>query len=138
MGALTSPKVFGVSTRFDTEYYWLVSPESLTLLDYDANEIKGRLHHSSLLVGSHIFSIPPLLPGNGYLEFEPHPLASNEELIVTFILMEILRRSRFAKTHASSSLNVGPINVSKSWLIWSAGERLSRVGKSLGLGRRTF
>jgi len=135
MGALTSPKVFGVSTRFDTEYYWLASSDSLTLLDYDANKVKGQLFRSSVRVGSHVVPLSPLLPGTyDYLEFEPHPLASDEELIVTFILMEILRRSRFANTHASS----GSGSMSKTWFVRSAGERLSRVGKNLTLRRQTI
>jgi len=132
-GAALSPKVFGVSTRFDTEYYWLASPESLTLLDYDANKIKGQLHNSSVLVGSHIVPLTPLLPGSDYLEFEPHPQASDGEIIVTFILMEILRRSRFSTKQTSYNITTSPI--SKTWLVRSAGERLRKVGT--GLRRRT-
>jgi len=136
MGAPMSPKVFGVSTRFDTEYYWLASPESLTLLDYDANKVKGQLHSSSLLVGSHFMPVSPMLPGSDYLEFEQHPLASDEELIVTFLLMEIMRRTRFAIKSPPYSLNSSPI--SKTWLVRSAGERLRRVGSGLNLRRKTI
>jgi len=132
MGPSASPKVFGVSTRFDSEYYWLASPESLTLLDQYANETKGQLHHSSVLVGSRIVH-SPLLSGNDYLEFESHPQASDEELIVTFILMEVLRRTRFANVHSqprpSYPLFSSPFLKSK--LVQSTGERLRRVGRGL-------
>jgi len=132
MGPSSSPKVFGVSTRFDADFYWLASPESLTLLDQYANETKGQLHHSSVLVGSRIVH-SPLLSGNDYLEFEPHPRVSDQELIVTFILMEVLRRSRYANTppqpRASHPLFLSPLL--KSRLVRSTGERLRRVGRSL-------
>jgi len=40
------------------------------------------------------------LPGvcSNYLEFAPHPLAHDVEIIISFIMMEILRRGRFLLT----------------------------------------
>ena len=44
--------------------------------------------------------IPTHLPGLGscYLEFTPHPLAQDIEIILSFLMMEILRRGRFSLT----------------------------------------
>jgi len=134
MGPSSSPKIFGVSTRFDPDLYWVASRESLTLLDQNANETRGQLHHSCVLVGSRIVH-SPLLVGNDYLEFESHPRVSNVELIVTFVLMEVLRRSRFASTPSASrsrpSYPLFSSPFSKSKLIQSTGERLRRLGRVL-------
>lgn len=132
MGPSSSPKVFGVSTRFDPDFYWLASPESLTLFDQNANRTRGQLHHSSVVVGSRIVH-SPFLSGNDYLEYESHPRVSDEELIVTFILMEVLRRSRFANTPSQprSSYHLFSSPFSKSRLVQTTGERLRRVGRGL-------
>jgi len=127
MGSLMSPKTFGVSTRFEMDLYWLASADSLKLHDPDTNRSKGELHHSSFLFGSKLFPSSSLFPSADYLEFEPQLLASDEEIIVTFILMEVLRRCRFANTHTHSN------PISKSWLVRKAGGRLRTVGSSLGL-----
>lgn len=134
MGPSASPKIFGVSTRFDAGYYWLASSESLTLLNQDANETKGQLHHSCVLVGSRIVH-SPLLSGNDYLEFESHPRVSDEELIVTFVLMEILRRGRFAnaQTHMQPSYPLFSSPFTKFQPVRSIGDRLRRVGRGLTL-----
>jgi len=132
MGPSSSPKVFGVSTRFDPDFYWLASPESLTLLDQNANATRGQLHHSSVLVGGRIVH-SPLLAGNDYLEFDSHPRVADAELIVTFILMEVLRRSRFANTQSQSRASYPLFSspFSKSRLVQSTGERLRKVGRGL-------
>jgi len=93
--AILSRNVLGIPTRFDTEYFWMAAPGGLTLLDYDSNQTKGSFHSSSMRVGERFITAPIPSLGHDYLEFEPHPLASTEELIVSFILMEVLRRSRF-------------------------------------------
>ncbi|KAF8559691.1 hypothetical protein OG21DRAFT_1594515 [Imleria badia] len=87
--------VLGLPARFDTEFFWLAGPNGLTLLDYNSNQIKGQFHLHSLRVGDHFITTPLSGFGHHYLEFEPHPLASAAELIVTFILMEVLRRGKF-------------------------------------------
>jgi hypothetical protein len=125
MGSLMSPKTFGVSTRFETDLYWLASADSLKLYNPDTNRSRGELHHSSFLFGSKLFASSSLFSGADYLEFEPQPLASDEEMIVTFILMEVLRRCRFANTRAH------PNPISKSWLVRRAGHRLRMVGSNL-------
>ncbi|KIJ69106.1 hypothetical protein HYDPIDRAFT_105675 [Hydnomerulius pinastri MD-312] len=93
--AILSDNVLGIPTRFDTEFFWMAGPDGLTLLDYDSNQTKGQFHINSLRVGERFITTPISGLGHDYLEFEPHPLASIDELIVTFILMEILRRGRF-------------------------------------------
>ncbi|KAF8447836.1 hypothetical protein L210DRAFT_3628238 [Boletus edulis BED1] len=93
--AILSHNVLGLPARFDTEFFWLAGPDGLTLLDYDSNQIKGHFHLNSLRVGEHFITAPLSGFGHHYLEFEPHPLASTAELIVTFILMEVMRRGKF-------------------------------------------
>ncbi|EGN95579.1 hypothetical protein SERLA73DRAFT_95092 [Serpula lacrymans var. lacrymans S7.3] len=96
--AILSTGVFGIPTRFDTEYFWMAAPDALTLLDYDADQVKGQFHFNSIRVGDRFIPTHLHGVGNDYLEFDPHSLASTEELIVTFILVEILRRGRFNLT----------------------------------------
>ncbi|KAF8954613.1 hypothetical protein BDZ97DRAFT_1928056 [Flammula alnicola] len=147
------PKILAIPTRFDTEYVWTATPDSLTLFDYDTETIKGSFHQntfripspsktpksklsspskyklsspSTLLLGAIPSSkssalsstseeaesetkihelgkstfIPTHLPGVGscYLEFSSHPLAHDIEIILSFLMMEILRRGRFSLT----------------------------------------
>lgn len=100
--AILSRNVLGIPTRFDTEYFWMAAPDALTLLDYDSNQTKGSFHTNSMRVGEHFIAAPISGLGHDYLDFETHPLASTEELLVSFILMEVLRRSRF-NLHTDSS-----------------------------------
>jgi hypothetical protein len=100
--AILSRNVLGIPTRFDTEYFWMAAPDALTLLDYDSNQTKGAFHTNSMRVGERFITAPIPGLGHDYLEFETHPLASTEELLVSFILMEVLRRSRF-NLHTDSS-----------------------------------
>ncbi|KAH7920136.1 hypothetical protein BV22DRAFT_1074462 [Leucogyrophana mollusca] len=93
--AILSHNVLGINTRFDSEYFWMAAPDALTLLDYESDRIKGQFHINSLRVGDRFLATPIPGLGNDYIEFEPHPFASTEELIVSFLLMEILRRGRF-------------------------------------------
>ncbi|KAF9469340.1 hypothetical protein BDZ94DRAFT_1152278 [Collybia nuda] len=151
------PKILAIPTRFDTEYIWTATPNSLTLFDYDSDAIKGTFYQNSIrlpasfktknktpsfqhapsssslsppsLTASNSSStsssalcsasfsslapqppphtdtpkssfIPTRLPGLGgnYLEFSSHPLAHDVEIIISFLMMEILRRGRFALT----------------------------------------
>ncbi|KAG1814880.1 hypothetical protein EV424DRAFT_1123833 [Suillus variegatus] len=100
--AILSHNVLGIPTRFDTEYFWMAASDALTLLDYDSNQTKGSFHSNSMHVGERFIAAPIPGLGHDYLEFETHPLASTEELLVSFILMEVLRRSRF-NLHTDSS-----------------------------------
>ncbi|KAH7910639.1 hypothetical protein BJ138DRAFT_1152409 [Hygrophoropsis aurantiaca] len=93
--AILSRNILGLNTRFDSEYFWMAASDGLTLLDYESNRIKGHFHTNSIRVGDRFLVTPISGLGNDYIEFDSHPFASTEELIVTFILMEILRRSRF-------------------------------------------
>ncbi|KAF8809066.1 hypothetical protein BYT27DRAFT_7241401 [Phlegmacium glaucopus] len=145
------PKILAIPTRFDTEYIWTATADSLTLFDYDTETIRGTFHQNSIriprpsaskfkLISPSKFNlsspstqfltstslsssssssssssikqrdfdnkplkssfIPTRLPGVGsnYLEFTPHPLAQDIEIIVSFLMMEILRRGRFNLT----------------------------------------
>ncbi|TFK30185.1 hypothetical protein FA15DRAFT_663567 [Coprinopsis marcescibilis] len=146
------PKVLAIPTRFDTEYVWQATADSLFLFDYDTDSMKGSLHQNCIRIPGplksskskqsapptpalkrkpsklHIFSsksdahlsatndcefvsspsspspkstfLPAHLPGLGsnYLEFESHPLALDVEIILSFLMMEILRRGRFSLT----------------------------------------
>ncbi|GLB34686.1 hypothetical protein LshimejAT787_0202510 [Lyophyllum shimeji] len=175
------PKILLVPTRFDTEYIWTATANSLTLFDYDSETTKGTFYQNVIRVPttfklrpkpvapstsyasrclpvaspsspssssslsscslpsspsssspvpslvSSASSSPPSassvripscasspthtetpkssffpthLPGvgNNYLEFSRHPLAHDVEIIVSFLMMEILRRGRFVLT----------------------------------------
>lgn len=142
------PKILAIPTRFDTEYIWTATSESLTLFDYDSETTKGNFHQnavripvpqplrslsnrkskvslldsdeppsplssasrqsflstssssSSTSTKSNSSFVHTGLPGLGsnYLEFTSHPLADDVEIIISFIMMEILRRGRFALT----------------------------------------
>ncbi|KAF8643901.1 hypothetical protein AX16_008917 [Volvariella volvacea WC 439] len=107
------PKVLAIPTRFDAEYVWTATANSLTLFDYKTEQTKGTFHHnairlpsatkpslrsqekssSSTLVHTHLPGV-----GSNYLEFSPHPLADPVEIIISFMMMEILRRGRFNLT----------------------------------------
>lgn len=80
-----SPNVFGVSTRFDAECYWMASPNSLKLIDHDANAVRGQLHYSSVLVKQRLVH-SPLHSGSDFLEMESHPMVSDAELISALCL----------------------------------------------------
>ncbi|KAF9246407.1 hypothetical protein BU15DRAFT_58468 [Melanogaster broomeanus] len=84
--AILSLNVLGIPARFDTEFFWMVGPEGLSLLDYDSGQIKGQFHTNSLRVGERLITTPISGLGHDYLEFEPHPLASTDEIIGTLLL----------------------------------------------------
>ncbi|KAF9036639.1 hypothetical protein BJ165DRAFT_1504836 [Panaeolus papilionaceus] len=137
------PKVMTIPTRFDTEYIWTATADSLTLLDYDSETVKGTFHQNVVRVPAplkglkskpsrsalsspskpsvfssysssslsstsvsepkqtlHSVFIPTHIPGIGsnYLEFDSHPLAQDVEIIISFLMMEIVRRGRFSLT----------------------------------------
>ncbi|CAA7271469.1 unnamed protein product [Cyclocybe aegerita] len=141
------PKILAIPTRFDTEYIWTATADTLTLFDYDSETVKGTFHQNVIriptsskaskfmpsspakgkpfspskpyLASSPSLSssssdesdaetkplaksafIPTHLPGVGsnYLEFVSHPLAHDIEIILSFLMMEILRRGRFNLT----------------------------------------
>lgn len=141
------PKILAIPTRFDTEYVWTATADSLTLFDYDTDTVKGSFHYNAIRIPSPSKSpklklsspswyklpsfsttqfsptssassisctsssepgakipkstfISTRLPGVGsnYLEFGSHPLAPDVEIILSFLMMEILRRGRFSLT----------------------------------------
>ncbi|RXW19627.1 hypothetical protein EST38_g6223 [Candolleomyces aberdarensis] len=154
------PKVLAIPTRFDTEYVWLATADSLCLFDYDTDTVQGSFHQNCIrlptplksksksssptsstslkrkpslatklsLMSPSKFNVssPPSSPiddepqspkspssytpkstfipthfpgiGSNYLEFSSHPLAQDVEIILSFLMMEILRRGRFALT----------------------------------------
>ncbi|KAL0574689.1 hypothetical protein V5O48_007274 [Marasmius crinis-equi] len=92
------PKTLAIPTRFDSNYIWAATTTSLTLLDDNTNHVKGTFHQN-VLRSSNSF-INARIPGVGsnYLEFASHPRASDVEIIVSFFLMDILRRGCFYPT----------------------------------------
>ncbi|ESK88054.1 rna-binding protein pno1 [Moniliophthora roreri MCA 2997] len=93
------PKTLAIPTRFDERYIWAATATSLTLVEFDTNQTKGTFYQNALRSGDKKF-ISTRIPGVGhnYLEFESHPLAKDVEIIISFFMMEILRRGCF--THA--------------------------------------
>ncbi|KAJ7219566.1 hypothetical protein GGX14DRAFT_592775 [Mycena pura] len=89
------PKEISIPTRFDTEYLWTATPDSLYLLDYDSETRMAEFHvHTPSLKSMH-----RQISGRGatYLELSSHPLgfASDVEILVSLLMLDILRRSRF-------------------------------------------
>ncbi|THU84923.1 hypothetical protein K435DRAFT_869809 [Dendrothele bispora CBS 962.96] len=99
------PNTLAIPSRFDTEFVWNATAHSLTLIDLDSDQTKGTFHQNVFRVSSSSNSaagkfIHTRIPGVGhnYIEFESHPLVEDVEIIVSFFMMEILRRGRFALT----------------------------------------
>ncbi|KAF9265628.1 hypothetical protein L218DRAFT_957228 [Marasmius fiardii PR-910] len=92
------PKTLAIPTRFDPNYIWAATATSLTLLDYNTNHTKGTFHQNVLRSSSAF--INARIPGVGanYLEFASLPNAQDVEIIVSFFLMDILRRGCFCPT----------------------------------------
>ncbi|KAJ7172242.1 hypothetical protein C8R46DRAFT_1216096 [Mycena filopes] len=89
------PKELSIPTRFDTEYVWTATPDSLHLLDYDSDTRMAQLYmHAPAFKATHA-----PIPGRGaaYLELSPHPLglAPPVEILVSLLMLDILRRGRF-------------------------------------------
>ncbi|TEB25932.1 hypothetical protein FA13DRAFT_1692721 [Coprinellus micaceus] len=99
------PKVLAIPTRFDTEFVWIATGDTLSLFDYDTDTVQGSFHQNCIRIPAPSYTpkstfIPTHLPGVGsnYLEFSSHPLAQDVEVILSFLMMEILRRGRFSLT----------------------------------------
>lgn len=156
------PKALAIPTRFDPNWIWIATSESLILLDNSNETTMGVFHHNAIriptaltpgrrksshavppnhadikpdmeLLSSDSDSTPSLLSpsadssqssffqshipgiGSNYLEYTPHPLAHDIEIISKFLalkfywvlsdivsfivsslMMEILRRGRFS------------------------------------------
>ncbi|EIW84895.1 hypothetical protein CONPUDRAFT_162217 [Coniophora puteana RWD-64-598 SS2] len=93
--AILSQNVVGLPTRFDPELFWLAAPSGLSLLDYESSQTRGQYHVNAIRVGDKLRAAPIAGFGNDYLEFDSHPDAPTEEFIVSFILVETMRRGRF-------------------------------------------
>ncbi|CAK5277593.1 unnamed protein product [Mycena citricolor] len=117
------PRELSLSTRFDTEFVWTATPEEVFLLDIDSGNRMAELHppRSSLpsltfplrtakpkqsSLGSSVTSLSAtstsadstLLPrGTPFVSLTSHPhgLASDVELLVSLLMLDILRRGRF-------------------------------------------
>ncbi|KAK7054634.1 hypothetical protein VNI00_003097 [Paramarasmius palmivorus] len=92
------PKTLAIPTRFDERYVWAATEASLSLLDFDTNETKGTFHQNVLRSGDKFINTRIPGVGHNYLEFDSHPLAKDVEIIISFFMMEILRRGCFALT----------------------------------------
>ncbi|KAK0483960.1 hypothetical protein IW261DRAFT_1606033 [Armillaria novae-zelandiae] len=86
-----------ICTRFDTEYFWNVGVDSLTLYDVDSDTTKGQFYiDCSYRPDAPKRFTPAIGPlGYHYLEFQSHDLAHDTEIILTFLLLEVYRRGVF-------------------------------------------
>ncbi|KAF8211889.1 hypothetical protein K438DRAFT_1805523 [Mycena galopus ATCC 62051] len=112
VGGLVDLLQISIPTRFDTEYLWTATPDSLYLLDYDSDTRMAELHmHAPALKSTHT-----PIPGRGatYLELSPHPqgLAPPVEILVSLLMLEILRRGRFGLLPYSFA---PPSRLKKAW-----------------------
>ena len=112
--AILSQNVVGLPTRFDPALFWIAAPNGLSILDSESNQTRGHYHVNSIRVGDKLRTAPIAGFGNDYLEFDGHPDASTEEFIVSFILVETLRRGRFN------------LNPHKPWT-----ENLANIGRKI-------
>ncbi|KAF5373914.1 hypothetical protein D9758_000771 [Tetrapyrgos nigripes] len=102
--------VLAISTRFSKEYEWNATANCVTLVNSTSGQTKGVFHQNTIRVpvspssasniSRHDKLINTRVPGLGhcYLEFESHPLVEDVEIIISFFIMEILRRGRFSLT----------------------------------------
>jgi len=90
------PRVLSIPTRFDSAYVWTATQHSLVLLDYETETAKGRFHYNSVRIGKRFIKTYVHGFGHNYLEFQCHPLAHTVELIISFIIIEMVRRGRFS------------------------------------------
>ncbi|KAK0463825.1 uncharacterized protein EV420DRAFT_1476482 [Desarmillaria tabescens] len=90
--------VIRIPTRFDTEYFWIVGADSLTLYDVDSDTTKGRFYFNcSYHPDAPKKFVPAIGPlGHHYLDFPSHDLAHDTEIILTFLLLEVYRRGIFS------------------------------------------
>ncbi|KAG7092735.1 hypothetical protein E1B28_009063 [Marasmius oreades] len=89
------PKSLAIPTRFDSNHVWAATATSLTLLDYNTNQPKGTFRQNVLRSSTAFMNA--CIPGVGanYIEFTSHPAVQDVEIIVSFFLMDILRRGCF-------------------------------------------
>lgn len=93
-------EVLSIRSRFDSQCVWNATATSLTL--DQSNKTKGTFYQKAIRDPSS----PPTSPtvrqtripglGNNYIEFEELPQVPPFEILVSFLIMEILRRGRFA------------------------------------------
>jgi len=74
---------------------WSATQRSLVLLDPGMSEVIGKLHHNSVQVGQRITPSPIPKVGTEFLEFPDMPDEIIAELLVGYIFVNIMRRTRF-------------------------------------------
>ncbi|KAF9500567.1 hypothetical protein BDN71DRAFT_1586070 [Pleurotus eryngii] len=88
-----------IPSRFNADCVWTATPNSLVLYDHNSEAVRGAFHHNVVrptkghLIKAHI---PGL--GHNYLSFTQHDSVSPVEFILSFIMLEIVRRGRFLLT----------------------------------------
>ncbi|KAI5124306.1 hypothetical protein M0805_008914 [Coniferiporia weirii] len=76
-------------------FVWIATRTSLFICNSDTSEVVGKFHERCVQLGSSVTPCPIPKVGNDYLEFVDLPEADIVELLVGYIFMNIMRRTRF-------------------------------------------
>ncbi|KAJ6597211.1 hypothetical protein DFH09DRAFT_114056 [Mycena vulgaris] len=90
------PKEISIPTRFDTEYLWTATPDSIYLLDYDSDTRQAQLHpHAPALKDDCTRRSPGAAPRTSSSRSTPSASRRPVEILVSLLMLDILRRGRF-------------------------------------------
>ncbi|KAJ8523101.1 hypothetical protein ONZ45_g366 [Pleurotus djamor] len=94
------PNVLTIPSRFDPDWVWTATSDSLVLLDHSTETCRGAFYHNVVRLAGKGHFINARIPGLGhnYLSLPQHDTVSPVEFIVSFIMLEIVRRGRFQLT----------------------------------------
>ncbi|THH10289.1 hypothetical protein EW145_g1444 [Phellinidium pouzarii] len=76
-------------------YVWVATRAALFVCGSDATKVVGKFHERSIQLGDTVTPSPIPKVGNDYLEFVDLPEDAIPELLVGYIFMNIMRRTRF-------------------------------------------
>ncbi|KAL5490184.1 CTF18 [Sanghuangporus weigelae] len=88
-----SSDTLSIPTRLG--YHWIATRHSLIACNPDTREIVARFYERCVQLGSTLSPSPIPKVGTDYLEFEDLPETAIAELLVGFIFVNIMRRTRF-------------------------------------------
>ncbi|OCB84144.1 P-loop containing nucleoside triphosphate hydrolase protein [Sanghuangporus baumii] len=105
-GPIKLPDLFGGCESIDASsdtlsiptrlgYHWIATRHSLIACNPDTREIVARFHERCVQLGDTLSPFPIPKVGSDYLEFEDLPETAIAELLVGFIFVNIMRRTRF-------------------------------------------
>ncbi|TDL25009.1 hypothetical protein BD410DRAFT_785762 [Rickenella mellea] len=123
-----------VPSRLD--FVWIATKDSIHVVDSEYGDFKGKIHEHCIQVGDRL--VRSRVPGIGcnYIEFEEQPEDVLVELLIDYILINIMRRTRF-NLPKYDFCHSGKLDRSKEIIVDTLGaisatsSRLSVIGKRL-------